>query len=693
MNGHEEFLTDIIEGKMTRFVIPVYQRNYDWKPEQCGRLFDDLVDVATTERTEHFFGSIVSQTPRGERVVIDGQQRITTIFLLLAALRKQLKDGVVTSQKDDLADDIDYGYLRDERHRKEQKLRLKLVKDDSAAFAALIDGHEEALVLESSVTQNYLYFLDRIKKMSITADELYEAIQVLRVIDIKLDEQDDAQMIFESLNSTGLDLSEADKVRNFILMNLPSDLQEEYYSDYWNVIEKNTDYKVSDFIRYYLAAKVSKTPVMKKVYPEFRKYVFKRYCDESKGAFGIKTRPLFEDMLTYSKHYRTCLHPDTGVEGLDRALRSLALFDASVLFPYLLNLLEYRQQGSLSDDTTAAVLWMLDSYLFRRWACSVPANALNKIFETLHGDVLRNMGDGENYSEVVSYLMTHKGGTGRFPDDDEFLAAIRTRDFYHIQNRKFYLYDRLENENKERVAVVTGLEEGTFSVEHVMPQTLNDEWKESLGPEWERIHDEWVNQIANLTLTAYNSDYSNRPFAQKRDMKDGFKESGFRLNRWISRQETWGSPQLLERRQIMEQKFLELWPAAVSSFVPKRTLPDEASLDSGVDFTGRRITSFTFMGVRYTVSQWNTMEQKVLELLLELEPAKIHSLVDGANYPASAFKSQETKGCSRIAQGVYVKTPPSTATKIDLLNNVFIICDLEPSELMFEMPIDVKEKK
>ncbi len=688
MNGHEEFLTDIIEGKMTRFIIPVYQRNYDWKPEQCGRLFDDLVDVVRTKRAEHFFGSIVSQTPRGERVVIDGQQRITTIFLLLAALRKQLNCGVVKSECDDLAGDIDYGYLRDERHKQDQKLRLKLVKDDSAAFAALLDGREDALILESNVTQNYLYFLERIKKMAISADELYEAIKILRVIDIKLDTQDDAQMIFESLNSTGLDLSEADKARNFILMNLSAEEQEEYYNNYWNIIEKNTDYKVSDFIRYYLAAKLAKTPAIKKVYPEFRKYVFRFFCDKSKGVFGIDTLPLFEDMLTYSKHYRTCLHPDTGVNNLDHALRSLMLFDASVLFPFLLNLLEYRKQGSLSDDITADVLWMLDSYLFRRWACSVPANALNKIFETLHGDVLRNLGEDESYYEVVKYIMTRKGGTGRFPDDEEFLAAIDARDFYQIQNRKFYLYDRLENENKERVAVVEGLEEGTFSVEHVMPQTLNDDWKDSLGPEWERIHDEWCNKISNLTLTAYNSDYSNRSFVQKRDMKDGFKESGFRLNRWIAQQDTWGEPQLEERRVMLKKKFLELWPVATSTFVPKKTLPDEATLDSGVDFTGRRISSFVFLGVRYSVSQWNAMEAKVLELLFELEPAKIHSLVDGANYPASAFKSSEAEGCSKIAPGVYARTSTSTAAKIDLLNNVFIICDVEPSELTFEMPVE-----
>ena len=256
MDGHKEYLSDIIEGKKTRFVIPVYQRNYDWKPEQCGRLFDDLVEVSKTGREEHFFGSIVSQTPRGERVVIDGQQRITTVFLLFAAIRTQVEKGVVKSQEEDLAEDIAEYYLIDARHKKERKLRLKLVKNDSEAFGAILDGKDDAYIQGSNVTQNYLYFLDRIEKMDISVNELYEAIKSLCVIDPK----DDAQLIFESLNSTGLDLSEADKIRNFVLMNLDPELQEIYYDDYWNPVERNTDYKVSDYIRFYLSAMEAKTP-------------------------------------------------------------------------------------------------------------------------------------------------------------------------------------------------------------------------------------------------------------------------------------------------------------------------------------------------------------------------------------------------------------------------------------------------
>lgn len=695
MDGRKEFLTEIIYGKITRFVIPVYQRNYDWSQEQCSQLFDDLVEVVQTGREEHFFGSIVSQAPRGVRVVIDGQQRITTVFLLLAAIRHQVASGVVSSNKEDLAEEISDLYLVDARHPKEHKLRLKLVKSDDEAFGAILNENRGGgYIYDSNVTQNFLYFLDRIEKMSISVDELHEAIKLLCVIDIKLDPQDDAQLIFESLNSTGLDLSEADKVRNFVLMNLDPELQETYYDDYWNPIEHNTDYEVSDYIRFYLAAMEGKTPAIKKVYPVFKTYAKKKFHDAHNDALALDTQALFTELLAYSKHYHTCIHPNTGVENIDNALRAICVFDASVTRPYLLNLLEYRDKNQIDDESVAEVLWTIDSYLFRRWVCGVPANALNKTFETLHSDALKGVADGADYVEVVKYVLTHREGTGRCPDNEEFIRALDTRDFYHISNRKFYLYDRLENgKSKERISVITGLENGDFSVEHIMPQTPNDPWKESLGEHWERIHKEWHHKMANLTLTAYNSDYSNRPFTQKRDMKDGFKDSGFRMNQWIAQQSTWSEDELQKREQMLEAQFLETWPMPTSSYVPIRAIPEIANLDSDTEFTSRRIIAFSFMGVRYSVSQWNDMETRVLQFIYELEPAKLHALANATRpYPATAFRSAAAPWYSKIAERVYAKTASSTAEKIALLKAVFEICDIDTSELSFELSPNNREE-
>ena len=691
MDGHKQQLTYLIEGKKTRFVIPVYQRNYDWKTEQCGRLFDDLEDVILTGRQEHFFGSIVSQTPRDERVIIDGQQRITTVFLLFAALKHQLEKGVVTSGEDDLAGDIDDYYLVDRKHAKDQKLRLKLVKNDSAALEAVLTGDDDKLIRGSNVTQNYLYFLDRIAGMGISADDLYEALQRLQVIDITLDYGDDAQLIFESLNSTGLDLSEGDKIRNFILMNLSQDVQEDYYENYWNVIEENTKYQVSDFVRFYLAAIDGKTPAMRNVYPAFRKYAEKTYHPEGAIPGVIDTKTLLESLLRYSGHYKALANPGTGHTDLDRVLRRLSIMDMSVIYPFLLNLLEYRSEGRIGDDGTASVLRVVESYLFRRWACGVPTNALNKVFETLHQDALKGVAEGASYADVVTYVLTHKGGTGRFPDDHEFVGSLHGRDWYRIGNRKLYLYDRLENgDSDERVSVVARLQDDTYSVEHVMPQMLSESWKTSLGWDHERIHDEWIDCLANLTLTAYNSEYSNRDFATKRDMKDGFSDSGFRVSKWIAQQATWGEDQLKDREQRLAHRLLELWPMPTTPYIPREVIPDVQSLGDDFDFTGRRISAFTFLGVRYPTKQWNEMEASVLRQVCELDSATLFRYLEQEGWPASAFSAHEYNYNSKIADGLYARTASSTSWKIELLRRVLDDCGIDRDELSFEMPAVTK---
>lgn len=702
MNGSKKCFAQVIGGFNTRLVIPVYQRNYDWKPENCARLFDDLIEMVKDGREEHFFGSIVSQTPHGERVIIDGQQRITTVFLLFAAIAKQLKDGVVTSENPHRADMIERGYLVDEWARDEQKLRLKLIKSDSAALeAVLADACPQdpslpapELVMSSSVTQNYLYFKDRLVSMPVSVDQLIEAIEHLCVIDITLDPTDDAQLIFESLNSTGLDLSEADKIRNFVLMNLDQERQELYYDKYWNAIELNTDYQVSNFIRFYLAAVQGKTPAMRKVYQTFRTFARRCYHAGADDALSIDTAALLGNMLEFSKHYRACIRP-SGDDPVARGLARLRALEATVAYPYLLNLLEYHRLGKVDDSGVARVLGVVESFVFRRWVCNVPSAGLNKIFETLHGEAEKGVAAGGDYVEVVAYLLTHKGSTGRFPGDDEFAEAVRTRDFYRIGNRKFYLYDRLENgDSKERVNVIGGLESGDFSVEHVMPQTLSDAWRRELGEDCEQIHEQWLHSIANLTLTAYNSDYSNRPFAQKRDMAKGFRASGFRMNQWIAAQERWGADELEERCEQLVDRFLELWPMPQSSYEPVEALPEQASLDSDVDITGRRISAFSFLGERHAVKQWNTMVQMVMRRIYELEPAKVHALVDGTEFPASFFRADDAPGYREFADGMFVRTGVSNYAKAILLRRVFEICGIDEDELTFEMPLeDVREDK
>lgn len=227
-----------------------------------------------------------------------------------------------------------------------------------------------------------------------------------------------------------------------------------------------------------------------------------------------------------------------------------------------------------------------------------------------------------------------------------------------------------------------------------MPQTLSDAWRRELGEDCEQIHEQWLHSIANLTLTAYNSDYSNRPFAQKRDMAKGFRASGFRMNQWIAAQERWGADELEERCERLVDRFLELWPMPQSSYEPVEALPEQASLDSDVDITGRRISAFSFLGERHAVKQWNTMVQMVMRRIYELKPAKVHALVDGTEFPASFFRADGAPGYQEFADGMFVRTGVSNYAKAILLRRVFEICGIDEDELTFEMPLeDVREDK
>lgn len=632
-----------------------------------------------------FFGSIVSKREGDTRVVIDGQQRITTVFILLAALVAQLRspESDITSVEASKADYIEGQFLVDTYHPDEQKLRLKLVKGDMGAFNAVVAGGVN-LVEGSNVTRNYRYFLKRIADMPITGDQLFDAVKRLKIIDVQLDEHDDAQRVFESLNSTGLDLTEADKIRNFILMDLAEKEQESCYEEYWIPIERNTLGQVSDFVRYYLAAKMGKTPVVGRVYQSYVDYARRTYTSAQSGR--LDTLAMLGDLRSFSERYGRCVSPDRDRSELDAVLYRLSLLQMGVVIPFSLNLLAALDNGTVSEIQAVECMEAVESYLFRRWSCGIPTNSLNKVFETLHGDAMRGVAEGATYPDAMKYSLLHKTGTGRFPSDAEFRSSLATRDYYRIGNRKLYLYDRLENgDSRERVDVVGGLRDGRFSVEHIMPQTLNASWRRALGDGFERVHEEWKDRIANLTITAYNSEYSNRDFATKRDMENGFADSVFRMNKWVGDQETWGESELKSRQGMLEDRFVELWPSISTSYQPTREVPDEASLGDDTEFTGRSIVSYSFMGDDTPVKTWKEMEVGVLRSLCDLDLGRLYTISEGSSFPGSAFEHEERQGFSKVSDGLFVKSSTSTWFKIELLKRLFELLDVDKGELLIKM--------
>ena len=685
MNGNAQKLIKYMDGASKRFIIPVYQRNYDWKMEHCKQLYDDLVKVIRQNRKSHFFGSIVSvQSETGtmeEFLIIDGQQRLTTISLLLLAIYHLLCSGKMVSHDRQLTDKILKKYLIDEYEPEEKRIKLKPIKNDQKAFGILFDKDEERIP-DSNLTINYQYFYDRIQREELSIDELFDAICRLEIINISLNHEDNPQLIFESLNSTGLDLSEGDKIRNYILMGLPNDQQAKFYEKYWNRIENHTDYDVSSFVRDYLSIKQQSTPNMNSVYPAFKKYV--------EDAEQVDIEPLLKDLLEYAKRYALLLRSGHSDERLNGCIYRLNRLSTSVTRPFLLEVLRLRENGVLSADELIEIFQFTESYLFRRTICDLPTNALNKIFLLLHREIVRMDSSEENYAEKFKYALLSKKERARYPSDEEFAECMSTRNIYGMNPKnKLYLFERLENAGTGETKDVWGhLDRGEYSIEHIMPQHLTAAWVTALGEEHEMIHTNWLHRLANLTLTAYNSRYSNSPFADKRDMAHGFKDSGLRVNQWIGQKDKWGLPELEERDQLLRNRVIGIWPYPTSSYHPPEKQMDSVSLDEDIILTGRILSKYSFKGAEQPVASWADMYQQVITMLHAENKAVLTKLAvsqDAAVDLSLHFSMSSTafNSCRQIDTNLYVWTGTDTQYKINILRKIFALFGVSESELVF----------
>ena len=702
MKGSETKLVAFMQGSDKRFVIPVYQRNYDWKTENCKQLFDDLKKVIKTHRKSHFFGSIVSvYNPDGENMefqIIDGQQRLTTISLLLLAMYNLIKNGIIAAEQGNLADKIYRTYLIDEWQDDDTRIKLKPVKNDQTAFGKLFDDETEH-VKDSNVTINYRYFYERIQRQELTMDELFEAIRRLEIISITLNQDDNPQLIFESLNSTGVALSEGDKIRNFILMGLPTKQQNNFYEKYWNKIEVCTGYEVSAFVRDYLSVKQQSTPSLNKIY-----FTFKAYVEDE----ALETEGLLADLLAYAKLYEILLKGNTANRQLNACITRLNRLESTVTRPFFLEVLRLFTEGKLSIDDTAAIFLITENYLFRRTMCELPTNALNKIFLMLHKEIVRYDGTDDNYLEKFKYALLSKRERARFPDDIDFAEAIDTRQVYQMNAKnKLYILERFENAGTEEDKdVYRHLDDGTYSIEHIMPQHLTPVWVKELGEDYLQIHGIWLHRMANLTLTAYNSKYSNSSFADKKTMKDGYLQSGIRMNQRIAQKEKWGLAELEERSQYLIKQALEIWPTPVTSFKPTEKQLDSCTLDDDINLSGRLIARFSYKNTEQPVTSWIDMFERVVKILHAEDQTVLSKLayadaevVDLAVYVST--NKAELRGSSEVGEGLYIEKNTSTWMKVSILRRLFKLYNVDPTELVFYLrdetdetdPVDVSEKQ
>ncbi len=697
MKGSEAKMTGFMEGADKRYVIPVYQRKYDWKLENCRQLYDDLKKIIRDNRESHFFGSIVSSiVPDGSKIeyhIIDGQQRLTTITLLLLAIRNLVASGKVVSNEGRLDEQINQRFLISPWAREEDKIKLRPVKKDRAALEKLF-GEEEDFDPASNLTLNYRFFCNQILKEEISVDDLYAAISKLEIISITLDATDNAQLIFESLNSTGLALQEGDKIRNYILMGQPLKEQNKLYDTYWATIEKCTGNDVSSFVRDYLSIKQQVTPTISNVYKAFKEYA---------ETVRLPMEALLEDLRRYARFYEKLLICKSGLKNqqLDDCLYRMMRLKIVVTRPFLMEVLRLNQDGKLSVDEVLSIFLITENYLFRRNICEVPTNALNKIFLNLNKEILRYDNTPDNYVQKFIYALLSKKESGRFPTDEEFTEELSNKQVYQMRGKyKAYLFERLENYGTiETKDVYTHLDNNIYTIEHIMPQHLTPAWNESLGANASEIHETWLHRLANLTLTGYNPNLSNKTFAEKRDAETGgYKASGLKLNQKIANKESWGLPELEERNEEMLTLAKKIWEFPKTDFVPAEKEFDTCTLDDeNVELTGRDIAKYSYQNAEQPVSSWADMFEHIVKYLHQKDTSVLSELaysedsnVDLSNYVSST--EDNLRSPLKIDENLYVERNTSTALKMSVLRRLFALYGADPMDLVFYLKDQESEK-
>ncbi|MGL2829199.1 GmrSD restriction endonuclease domain-containing protein [Helicobacter pylori] len=541
MKAREATLLEFFEQTQTnQLVIPIYQRVYSWGKEQCEQLWDDIIKIGGNDKMNgHFIGSIlyvrVDDTHSSPLLIIDGQQRLTTITLLFIALRNRSSDEVKRKKME--------SYLINSDKDGDKKFRLILSEPDRDTLLSLIDENKRKPSEPSlKIMENFKLFEEWIRKNTDKLETIFKGLEKLMIVWIALKGKDDPQLIFESMNSKGIELTQADLIRNYIIMETEVEKQEDFYNQYWRAMEE--DFKQNEalfnrFVRHYLTIKTRDIPNIKKVYEAFKRYQQER---------GIETEVLLQDLQKYCEYFCQIAFKKEADKDLNKALSFLVDLEMDVIYPLLLELYSDYSDGVLSKQDFIPIIYLTESYICRRAVCGLGTNSLNKVFPSFTKHIQKD--------EYFKSLKAHFGyltEKQRFPNNDEFKKLFITIDFYHFQKREYFL-ERLENfERKERVYA------HEYTTEHIMPQTLEKEWERDLGENFQAIHDKYLHTIGNLTLTGYNPEYSNKSFQEKRDMEKGFKQSPLKLNQSLKDLESFGEKEIEKRANDLADWALKIW--------------------------------------------------------------------------------------------------------------------------------------
>ena len=675
MKANELPIITFLQAVNVQFVIPVYQRNYDWKNAECKELLNDIISVETENRGTHFIGSIVfvhegtySTSEVKELVIIDGQQRLTTINILYVALYRFAKENSKIQDADRLYNMfLTNQYVQNES----SKLKLKQTDTNSLAFKAIMLGTQNEFNTYSNVIENYNYFRSRINEENF--DLILRGLNRLIFVEISLErDKDDPQRIFESLNSTGLDLSQSDLIRNFILMDLPPKDQNKIFETIWNPIEENAkdivkqSSLVSEFIRDFLTLRNKKIPNKNKVYAEFKSL----YSNKKEEAYHQE----LENIKSLSVHYKKLINPSTVSDAsIRKELEYINRLEINVAYPFLLQVFEDADNGLLSKEDLIKVLKLIQSYAWRRFVVGLPTNALNKIFMSLYAEV-----DTEEYYDSVAKVLLKKKGSAKFPTNEDIKTALKDKDLYNTQPKnRNYLFEMLENYNN-REFVNTNHE--NITIEHIFPKNPNEVWSTDLSSEeYFLFKEKYVNTIGNLTLSGNNGSLSNKSFLAKKEMnkdggEQGYSYSRLWLNTYLKSLDSWNITNYEERLTIIYERFLKIWEYPNVIFMDSDDASDEQNIFDAESPKNKKLEYYILENNKVLE---NTVSQMYVDVIRNLYEKNSQFLVNNQDIFKITKNASDFRSPQEIINGWFVEANMDSNNKFNYLKRLLTLFEME----------------
>jgi uncharacterized protein with ParB-like and HNH nuclease domain len=653
----------------------VYQRNYDWSINECRELLDDAIATEMEKRGTHFIGSIVfihegiyTTNEVKELVIIDGQQRLTTINVLFVALYRFAKENQLKND----AERIYNMYIINQYVSQQQnKLKLKQTDANSQAFESIIEGTESIFSAYSNVIENYNYFRSRVNLDNF--ETIQRGINRLIFVEISLErDKDDPQRIFESLNSTGLALSQSDLIRNFILMDLEPKEQQRVFRQIWNPIEENArdlakqKSMVSSFIRDFLTLKNKKIPNQDKVYIEFKSQYATRKGEEYEQDL--------ENIKSLSFQYKKLINPFVIKDPtLRREVEYISKLEINVAYPFLLQVFEDHDNGIINQETVISVLQLIQSYTWRRFIVGLPTNALNKIFMSLYTEV-----DAENYYNSVAVALLKKKASSKFPTNEEVKVGLRDKNIYSTQAKnRNYFFELLENHNNREYVDTSN---PVITIEHIFPRTPEEEWRKDISQnDYIAFSEQYLHTIGNLTLSGNNGALGNKSFSKKKTMNDKGGEQGYSfsrlwLNDFLKKIESWDIGNFEYRLELIFDRFIEIWKYPDVA-IPMEDSQDEQSIYDAEEPTHKKLEYFIFEDSKIEESAIAQMYYYVLRKLFEKSPQ--YFLSTEQDIVKVSRSQEEFRTPQELLNGHYIEANIDSRTKFTALKKLLPTFELE----------------